>query len=80
MAKYYDDGIYDQKTNEDIADSLEKYSDEVKRFIIPDGKSAKKVKKALKVIKKTVKKLREGKADEVFDEDAYLEYMENMRD
>lgn len=74
MAKKYDfdDSIYDQKTNEEVADSLEKYCEEVKRFIIPDGRSAETVKKSMKKVKKAIKHLREGRPEKVFDEEGYL--------
>lgn len=68
----YDDSIYDQQTNEEVADSLEKYCEEVQRFIIPDGKNAKVVKESIKKVKKACKKLREGKPEKVFDEEGYL--------
>lgn len=80
MGKKYnfDDTIYDQKTNEEVADSLEKYCEEVQRYIIPDGKNAKLVKESIKKVRKACKKLREGKPEKVFDEEGYLRAKEEF--
>lgn len=67
---------YDQDKLNEIADSLEKYSSEFDLFIIKDGMCKEEYKKAMKTIKKTIKKLRNGDGDAVFDKDRFNEIME----
>jgi uncharacterized protein YheU (UPF0270 family) len=75
--KHYVQG-YDQKVLDRIADSLEEYINLFDQFIIRDGTDEKEYKKAMKIIRKAIKNLREGNGDEVFDSERYQEMMERM--
>ena len=67
------DPMYDHETNLKIADSLDNYVDTLTSLAILTGRKAKDVEEAVKVVHKNTKWLREGRPDNVFDEDAYSE-------
>ena len=67
-------GMYDQKRNEQIADHLENYINDIQSLFILEGKSEKDVNDAIKVVKKAIKNLRDGKPEKVFDEERYEEF------
>ena len=69
------DNGYDHETSKKIADQMEDFLHDVSMMIIIMNKPYSKIKKAKKVIKQTIKDLREGREDKVFDEEAYEEYM-----
>ena len=70
-------GMYDQKRNEQIADHLEAYVDDVLSLFILEGKSEKDIEDAAKIVRKAIKNLREGKPEKVFDEDRFEEFIED---
>ena len=70
-------GIYNQKRNNEIADHLEAYIDAVQNLFILEGKKEEDVEEAIKVIKKAIKNLREGKPEKVFDEDRFHEVFDD---
>lgn len=73
----YDEYGYSKAICKQSADQLEEYIDAVETIIIINDKPKKKVKKAIKVVKKAIKDLREGRPEEVFNHDNYMEYMSN---
>ena len=73
MAKHYEDGMYDQERNNEIADHLEAYLDAIDNLIIIEGKNIDEIKKAKKKVRKAIKNLREGKPEKVFDEERFEE-------
>lgn len=76
--KDYDYGIYDEDLCKDIANHLEAYVNAVDDFAIVDGKPVKNIKKALDVIRKTIKHLRNGNPEKEIDEEEYILYMEEL--
>lgn len=78
MGKYDYDG-YDKKECKRIANNLETYLDTINTFVIINDKPKKEVKAAMKVVRKAIKDLREGRPDKVFNHEKYMEY-EGMND
>lgn len=74
----FDQG-YDQRELDQIADCLEEYLTLYDRFIIREGVDEDRYKKAVKTIKKTIKKLRAGDGDAVFNQERYQELLERRR-
>ena len=73
--KHYSENGYNHKDSEEIADQLENFLNDISRFVIIIGKKYSSVKKARKVIKETIKDLRKGREEKVFDEEGYEEYV-----
>jgi hypothetical protein len=75
--EYYsgEDSMYNQTRNNEIADHLEAYVDDVTNLFILDGKSKDEVDKAVKTVRKAVKDLRKGHPEKVFDQERFEEYM-----
>ena len=75
MGKHdYDYMDYDKHECKKIADQLEEYIDTISTLVIINDKPKKKVKKAIKTVRNAIKDLREGRPDEVFNHDNYVEY------
>ena len=70
------DPIYSQEVNEQIADAYESYCNVIDTFIIVEGRNKQSVEDSLKVIRKAIKNLREGKPEKVFDRERYEAVME----
>lgn len=77
--KKYQSRDYDQKELDNIADCLEEYLYLFDTFIIREGTDEDEYKKAVKVVKKAIKRLREGDGDAVFDTNRYEEMMERKQ-
>lgn len=75
---YESNGIYDHETSCKIAQDLSEYIDCVEEMIIIENADEDEVKGAIKYLKKVCKKLRTGRESEVFNEDAYIEAMQNQ--
>lgn len=71
----YDEGMYSQERNNEVADHLESYVEAITTLFILEGKDAEEVENACKVIKKAVKNLRNGKPEKVYDEEEFEKYM-----
>ena len=72
--KYYgNDGMYDQKRNETIADHLLAYIDSVENLFILEGKDEDDIKEAIKVVRKACKHLKEGKPEKVYNVERFEE-------
>lgn len=74
MGKHGDYMDYNKHECKKIADQLEEYVDTISTLVIINDKPKKKVKKAIKVVREAIKNLREGRPDEVFNHDNYMEY------
>lgn len=72
MAKDY------QKYYDQIADDLEAYLKMMKRYFILKHLTKKQYKKDCKTVKKAIKKLRNGKADEVLDMKRFKTYINQL--
>lgn len=68
---------YDHEKDLEIADHLEEYSDKINSLFILEGKSEEEVKEARKEVKKAIKNLREGHPEKVFNEERYIEFLED---
>lgn len=66
----------DYKLAKEFADSLESYLNEIETKIILVGITKEEQEEQEKVVRKLIKKLRKGKLDEVYDLDAYEEYID----
>ena len=75
----WDYSDYSKSDCKKIANQLEEYVDTVSTLVIINDKPRKKVKKAIKTVRKAIKDLREGRPEEVFDHDNFMEY-ESFRD
>lgn len=64
---------YNKKDIREIADNLEMFYDITTEIMIVSGRK-KKIKNALKTVKKGIHELRHGDPDKVLDYDAYVEY------
>ena len=72
MAKDY------QKYYDQIADDLESYLKMMKRYFIIKHLSRKQYKKDVKTVKKAIRKLRNGNADEVLNMQRFKEYINQL--
>lgn len=69
-----------QKALDYIADTLEEYADLTELCILNDSASSEDFDKAMKKIRKTIKKLREGKTEGILNPEKvamYREFLEN---
>lgn len=73
----FDNGMYDQSRNNQIADHLESYIYAIQNLLILEGKRKEDIKKSVKVIQKCIKNLRKGKPEKVFDKHRYEEMYED---
>ena len=71
---YYGEGMYNQEKNLQIAEHLEAYLDASENLFIFEGKKEADVKDAVKVIRKAIKNLKEGKPEKVFNEERFEEF------
>lgn len=69
-------GGYDKEISYKIADQLENYLNIEETMVIINDKSTKSIKKAKKVIKQAIKDLRNGREEEVFNDEAYFEFID----
>ena len=72
MAKDY------QKYYDQIADDLESYLKKMKRYFIIKHLSRKQYKKDVKTVKKAIRKLRNGNADEVLNIQRFKAYINQL--
>lgn len=72
MAKDY------QKYYDQIADDLENYLKMMKRYFIIKHLSRKQYKKDVKTVKKAIRKLRNGNADEVLNMQRFKAYINQL--
>jgi hypothetical protein len=72
MAKDY------QKYYDQIADDLESYLKMMKRYFIIKHLSRKQYKKDVKTVKKAIRKLRNGNADEVLNMQRFKAYINQL--
>lgn len=72
MAKDY------QKYYDQIADDLESYLKMMKRYFIIKHLSRKQYKKDVKTVKKAIRKLRNGNADEVLNMQRFKSYINQL--
>ena len=68
---------YDKKLMKKMADNLENYIDIIDRYVIIEGITQETYDHSMKKVKKLIKKLRQGKGDEVFDRERYIEMLES---
>ena len=68
---------YDKKLMKKMADNLENYLDIIDRYVIIEGITKETYDKSFKKVEKLIKKLRQGKGDEVFDKERYIEMLES---
>lgn len=67
---------YDKNIMNKMADNLENYLEIIDQYVIIEGITKEEYDKAVKKINKLIKKLRQGKGDEVFNRERYLELLE----
>lgn len=67
---------YDRNIMNKMADNLENYLEIIDQYVIIEGITKEEYDKAVKKINKLIKKLRQGKGDEVFNRERYLELLE----
>lgn len=67
---------YDKKIMSKMADNLENYLEIIDQYVIIEGLTKEEYDIAVKKVKKLIKKLRQGKGDEVFNKERYLELLE----
>jgi len=65
----------DQFNYDNIADNLDMFVNDVATLFIFEGRSEKEVEESMKVLKKAIKHLRNGKPEKVLDMDKYEEAM-----
>lgn len=77
MDEYYE--YITQEQCNDIADHLEAFIDNMNLFIL-EGRRQKDIEHSEKVIRKTIKNLRKGKLDKVFDLGRLEEYNDHKKE
>jgi stalled ribosome rescue protein Dom34 len=67
---------YDKEKMKKQAENLENYLDIIENYVIIEGISEEEYKKAVKTVKKLIKKLKKGDGDAVYNKERYLEALE----